>query len=66
MASERLTDKYRRLRKELDDAYSKSNWADEADVIDRITNEMADLERALASHHDLPEHGRQCEFADMN
>ena len=48
MTPEQLTGKHARLRQELADAYSESAWR--AGRIDRIADELAQTERALAGH----------------
>lgn len=47
MTPEQLTGKHARLRQELADAYSASAWR--AGRIDRIADELAETERALAT-----------------
>ncbi len=47
MELEELNGKYRRLRSELDAAYSAAVW--DSNRINRITEEMAPVELALAS-----------------
>ena len=48
MGIDELTGKYERLKRELDAAYCASQW--DAGHIDRITSDLAHLERSLGSH----------------
>lgn len=53
MTLEQLTGKHERLRQELADAYSAPSWR--VGRIDRIAEELAATERALASHRSRDE-----------
>ena len=53
MTPEQLTGKHARLRQELADAYSSSAWR--AGRIDRIADELAETERALATNQPCDE-----------
>ena len=48
MSNEQLVGKYERLRAELAEAYVQPEWNQRR--IDRIANELADLETLLAAH----------------
>ena len=49
MTNEQLMGKYLRLRSELDAAYAQPQWAEgKTGRIDRIAEELAELEQALA------------------
>ena len=49
MTYDQLTGKYARLRQELEAAYAEPAWAlGRSGRIDRIANEIADVERTLA------------------
>ena len=60
MTLEQLTGKYARLRQELADAYSASAWR--AGRIDRIAEELADTERALACYQPVDEQTGAAQF----
>lgn len=53
-ASDDLHHRYRRLRQQLDAAYAAPDW--DSSHIDRITEQMVPIERALSSRssHDRP------------
>ena len=60
MTLEQLTGKYARLRQELVDAYSASDWR--SGRIDRIAEELADTERALAAYPPVDEQAEAAQF----
>ena len=60
MTLEQLTGKYARLRQELADASSASAWR--AGRIDRIAEELADTERALAAYQPVDEQAESAQF----
>lgn len=49
MTNDQLTGKYTRLRNELDAAYAEPGWSlGRGGRIDRIANELAEIERTLS------------------
>ena len=62
MTKEQLTGKYARLRSELAAAYAEPQWS--LGRIDRITNELADIQRELTEHCPTAEAARDARARD--